>query len=101
MEGVGVEWVRTIKRTYYLKAMVTTLRKALTTPTQGPKVLIAQSECMLSLQQRQKKKVRNAVADGQRLVRERFNSIAVLHSAFATGEYKKAEAEFHRPHGAA
>lgn len=56
---------------------------------------------MLSLQQRQKKKVRNAVADGQRLVRERFNSIAVLHSAFATGEYKKAEAEFHRPHGAA
>lgn len=73
VEGVGVEWVRTIKRTYYLKAMVTTLRKALTTPTQGPRVLIAQSECMLSLQ----------------------------YTASETTEYKKAEAEFHRPHGAA
>ncbi|MBH3424914.1 MULTISPECIES: indolepyruvate ferredoxin oxidoreductase subunit alpha [Pseudomonas] len=72
VKGVGVEWVRTIKRTYDLKAMVSTLREALTTQEAGPKVLIAQSECMLNLQRREKKVVRKALADGQRVVRERF-----------------------------
>lgn len=31
VKGVGVEWVRTIKRTYDLKTMTATLREALTT----------------------------------------------------------------------
>lgn len=72
VKGVGVEWVRTIKRTYDLKAMVSTLREALTTKETGPKVLIAQSECMLNLQRREKKVVRKAISDGKRVVRERF-----------------------------
>ena len=72
VKGVGVDWVRTIKRTYDLKTMMATLREALTTREPGPKVLIAQSECMLNLQRREKKKVRKALADGQRVVRERF-----------------------------
>lgn len=72
VKGVGVEWVRTVKRTYDLKAMVSTLREALTTKETGPKVLIAQSECMLNLQRREKKVVRKALADGKRVVRERF-----------------------------
>ncbi|MCI3945937.1 indolepyruvate ferredoxin oxidoreductase [Pseudomonas syringae] len=72
VKGVGVEWVRTIKRTYDLKAMVSTLREALTTQETGPKVLIAQSECMLNLQRREKRVVRKAIADGKRVVRERF-----------------------------
>ncbi|WP_300719809.1 indolepyruvate ferredoxin oxidoreductase subunit alpha [Pseudomonas sp.] len=72
VKGVGVEWVRTIKRTYDLKAMVSTLREALTTQETGPKVLIAQSECMLNLQRREKKVVRKALSDGKRVVRERF-----------------------------
>lgn len=72
VRGVGVEWVRTVRRTYDLKAMVGALREALTTPTQGPKVLIAQSECMLNLQRREKPRVRQAIASGQRVVRERF-----------------------------
>lgn len=72
VKGVGVEWVRTIKRTYDLKAMVSTLREALTTQEAGPKVLIAQSECMLNLQRREKKVVRKAIVDGKRVVRERF-----------------------------
>ena len=49
-----------------------TLREALTTTAQGPKVLIAQSECMLNLQRREKPRVRQAIASGQRVVRERF-----------------------------
>ena len=72
VRGVGVEWVRTITRTYDLKAMIGALREALTTPTPGPKVLIAQSECMLNRQRREKKQVRRDLAEGKRVVRERF-----------------------------
>ncbi|MEO8060822.1 MAG: indolepyruvate ferredoxin oxidoreductase subunit alpha, partial [Burkholderiales bacterium] len=72
VRGVGVDWVRTIRRTYDLKAMTATLREALTTTVKGPKVLIAQSECMLNLQRREKPKVRKAIAAGKRVVRERF-----------------------------
>jgi len=72
VRGVGVKWVRTVKRTYDLKTMIATLREALTTQEKGPKVLIAQSECMLNLQRREKPKVRKAIAAGERVVRERF-----------------------------
>jgi indolepyruvate ferredoxin oxidoreductase alpha subunit len=72
VKGVGVKWVRTIKRTYDLKAMTATLREALTTNAKGPKVLIAQSECMLNKQRREKPKMRKAIAAGERVVRERF-----------------------------
>jgi len=72
VRGVGVNWVKTIKHTYDLKTMTATLRDALTTKEEGPKVLIAQSECMLNKQRREKKKVRKEVAEGKRVVRERF-----------------------------
>jgi indolepyruvate ferredoxin oxidoreductase alpha subunit len=72
VRGVGVRWVRTLRRTYDLKAMTATLREALTTKEKGPKVLIAQSECMLNLQRREKPKVRKALAAGERVVLERF-----------------------------
>ncbi|HBJ68474.1 MAG TPA: indolepyruvate ferredoxin oxidoreductase, partial [Alcaligenes faecalis] len=52
--GVGVEWLRMIRRTYDLKTMTATLREALTTKEKGPKVLVAQSECMLNRQRREK-----------------------------------------------
>jgi len=70
--GVGVKWLRTIRRTYDLKTMVATLREALTTKQPGPKVLVAQSECMLNRQRRERGLVNQAVAAGQRVVRERF-----------------------------
>jgi Indolepyruvate ferredoxin oxidoreductase, alpha and beta subunits len=72
VKGVGVKWVKTIRRTYDLKAMTATLREALTTETPGPKVLIAQSECMLNRQRREKQKVRKALENKERVVRERF-----------------------------
>jgi indolepyruvate ferredoxin oxidoreductase alpha subunit len=72
VRGVGVDWVRTVRRTYDLQAMVGMLREALTTTAKGPKVLIAQSECMLNLQRREKPRLRQAIASGQRVVRERF-----------------------------
>lgn len=72
VRGVGVKWVRKVDRTYDLKRMIGTLREALTTNERGPKVLVAQSECMLNKQRREKPKVRKAIAAGERVVRERF-----------------------------
>jgi indolepyruvate ferredoxin oxidoreductase alpha subunit len=72
VRGVGVKWVRTVTRTYDLKAMTAALREALTTKEQGPKVLVAQSECMLNRQRREKPLQRQRIADGERVVRERF-----------------------------
>ena len=66
-----------------LKAMKATLKEALTTGAKGPKVLIAQSECMLNKQRREKTKVRKAIADGQRVVRERFG----VDSDTCTGDH--------------
>lgn len=70
--GVGVGWARTLRNTYDLKTMIATLREALTTPVEGPKVIVAQSECMLNKQRREKPRVAKAIADGERTVRERF-----------------------------
>jgi indolepyruvate ferredoxin oxidoreductase alpha subunit len=72
VRGVGVKWVRTIRRTYDVAGMRDALREALTTKEKGPKVLIAQSECMLNKQRREKPLVRQAIASGQRVVREKF-----------------------------
>ena len=72
VRGVGVKWVRTVTRTYDLKAMTAALREALTTQEKGPKVLVAQSECMLNRQRREKPVQRQRIAAGERVVRERF-----------------------------
>jgi indolepyruvate ferredoxin oxidoreductase alpha subunit len=72
VRGVGVNWVRTMRRTYDVAGMRDALKEALTTREQGPKVLIAQSECMLNKQRREKPQQRQAVAAGKRVVRERF-----------------------------
>jgi indolepyruvate ferredoxin oxidoreductase alpha subunit len=72
VRGIGVSWVRSIDRTYDLKRMRDTLREALTTSAKGPKVIVAQSECMLNRQRREKPLVRQALKAGKRVVRERF-----------------------------
>jgi len=83
VRGVGVEQVKTITRTYDLKAMRDALREALTTKERGPKVLIAQSECMLNKQRREKPLQRKALAEGRRVVRERFG----IDSDTCTGDH--------------
>lgn len=71
VRGVGVKWLRRV-RTYDLKAMTATLKDALTTLEQGPKVILAESECMLNKQRRVKPMTARAIKDGQRVVKERF-----------------------------
>ncbi|MCA0424802.1 MAG: indolepyruvate ferredoxin oxidoreductase, partial [Proteobacteria bacterium] len=72
VRGIGAGWVRTVNRTYDLKRMMGTLREAMTSPEGGPKIVVAQSECMLNKQRREKPLVRKAMGEGQRVVRERF-----------------------------
>ena len=72
VRGVGVRWAKTLRNTYDLAAMRDTLREALLTPATGPKVIVAQSECMLNKQRRIKPLLAKAVRSGQRVVRERF-----------------------------
>jgi indolepyruvate ferredoxin oxidoreductase alpha subunit len=72
VRGVGVRWVRTLRRTYDVAGMRDTLKEALTTKEKGPKVLVAQSECQLNRQRRVKPEMKQAIAAGERVVRERF-----------------------------
>lgn len=72
VRGVGVEWVKTLTRTYDVAKMRDTLREALTTSFKGPKVIIAQSECMLNRQRRERPLMNAARKRGERVVRERF-----------------------------
>ncbi|MEJ1126599.1 indolepyruvate ferredoxin oxidoreductase subunit alpha [Variovorax sp. CCNWLW225] len=83
VRGVGVEWVKTMRRTYDVAGMRDALKDALTTTKKGPKVLIAQSECMLNKQRREKPLVRKAIADGKRMVREKFG----VDSDTCTGDH--------------
>ncbi|MEO8311512.1 MAG: indolepyruvate ferredoxin oxidoreductase subunit alpha [Caldimonas sp.] len=83
VRGVGVEWVKTVTHTFDVSAMRDALRDALTTKAAGPKVLVAQSECMLNRQRREKPLVKAAVARGERVVRERFG----VDSDTCTGDH--------------
>ncbi|MEX2321459.1 MAG: indolepyruvate ferredoxin oxidoreductase subunit alpha, partial [Saccharospirillum sp.] len=83
VRGVGVKWVRTVDRTYDLQRMKDALKEALTTKAGGPKVVIAQSECMLNRQRREKPIFRNAVKTGKRVVHERFG----IDSDTCTGDH--------------
>jgi len=80
VRGVGVQWVRTITRTYDVGAMQHALREALTTREPGPKVVIAQSECMLNRQRRERPATAAAVKAGRRVVKERFGVDAAVCS---------------------
>lgn len=71
VKGVGVKWARTV-RTYDLKETMAAMREALTSDEQGPKVIVAQSECMLNRQRREKPLIARQMADGKRVVKERF-----------------------------
>lgn len=72
VRGVGVEWLRVIDHTYDVNRARAILEEALTTDAVGPKVIIAQSECMLNKQRRVKPAFNKAVKEGKRVVKERF-----------------------------
>jgi len=83
VRGVGVNWVRAVDDTYDLTRMRDAIKEALTTKETGPKVVIAQSECMLNKQRRTRPLFAKAVKDGKRMVRERFG----VDASTCTGDH--------------
>ena len=69
--GVGVKWAKTVK-TYDIAEMRKALREAVSSKNTGPKVLVAQSECMLNRERREKPLFAQAVKKGERVTRDRF-----------------------------
>jgi len=72
VKGIGAKWVRQIDRTYDVGQMRETLREALTTKEEGPKIIVASSECMLNKQRRVRPEMDRDEREGRRLVRQRF-----------------------------
>ncbi|MFO1116078.1 MAG: indolepyruvate ferredoxin oxidoreductase subunit alpha [Beijerinckiaceae bacterium] len=72
VKGIGAKWVRQIDRTYDVTKMRDTLKEALTTKAEGPKIIVASSECMLNKQRRVRPLTAKAIAGGERMVKERF-----------------------------
>ncbi|MCA8888163.1 MAG: indolepyruvate ferredoxin oxidoreductase subunit alpha, partial [Parvularculaceae bacterium] len=71
VRGMGVTWLKEVN-TYDIAQMKRTLKEAMTTREKGPKVIVAQSECMLNRQRRETPIRAKAISDGKRVVRERF-----------------------------
>ena len=71
IRGMGANWVRTVS-SYDVKEMRKQLNEAMTTDFKGPKIIIAEGECMLTKQRRVKPLFRKAVAGGERVVKVRF-----------------------------
>jgi len=71
VRGMGVKWLKEVN-TYNIAEMKRTLKEAMTTRAKGPKVIIAQSECMLNRERREKPIRNKAIKDGRRVVRARF-----------------------------
>ena len=71
LRGVGVRWIRTVD-SYDIPRMLATLREALTTRARGLKVIIAQGECMLERQRRERPLARKRAAAGETVVQPKF-----------------------------
>ena len=72
VRGMGATWVHTLTNTYDISGVRDLLKEALTTKVKGPKIIVAQSECMLNKQRRIKPLMRKLVKEGKRVERERF-----------------------------
>jgi len=83
LRGVGVEWIRTIDRTYDVGKVRDTMREALTTDFKGPKVIVASSECMLNKQRREKPLRNRAIKERRRVDVPRFG----VDEAICTGDH--------------
>lgn len=83
VRGMGVKWVRQIDRTYDVTRMRDTLKDALQSDVEGPKVIIASSECMLNRQRREKPLRARQIREGERVVRPRFG----IDADICTGDH--------------
>ena len=71
VRGMGVNWLKEV-HTYNISEMKRVLKEAMTTREKGPKVIVAQGECMLNRQRREKPARNKAIANGERIIRMRY-----------------------------
>ena len=71
LKGIGVEWIRQVP-SYRVGHMVSALKDAVRAKGKGLRVIIADGECMLARQRREKPQTAQALAAGQRVVRTRY-----------------------------
>jgi indolepyruvate ferredoxin oxidoreductase alpha subunit len=83
LKGVGVKWIRQIDNTYDVGKVRDTVREALTTEYDGPKVIVMSSECMLNKQRREKPLRARAIKEGRRVDVPRFG----VDSDICTGDH--------------
>ena len=69
--GVGVKWIRKVG-SYKVEEMVSALDEAMSTSEGGLKVIIADGECQLERQRRDKPVIAEQLKRGERVVRTRF-----------------------------
>jgi len=71
LQGLGVGWMRTV-HTYHVSEMKRTLRSAMTTAYAGLKVIVADGECQLERQRRERPATARQLAAGGRVVRVKY-----------------------------
>ena len=71
LRGVGVKWIRK-QYTYHVGRMRNLIREALTSTDKGLKVIIAEAECQIAKQRREKPLITKALKAGNRVIRTRF-----------------------------
>lgn len=71
LRGVGVKWVKK-QYTYQVGNMRNLIKEALTSTDKGLKVIIAEAECQIAKQRREKPLISKALRSGKRVIRVRF-----------------------------
>lgn len=71
VKGIGVRWVKKTQ-TYDIKQSLKVLREAMTTDHVGPKVIVAEGECMLNKTRREKPLRVERIKQGKREVEQKF-----------------------------
>jgi indolepyruvate ferredoxin oxidoreductase alpha subunit len=71
LTGLGVKWLRTV-HTYRVSEVMKTVRAAVTSSFGGLKVIVAEGECQLERQRRNRPLIAKALQQGERVVRTRF-----------------------------
>jgi indolepyruvate ferredoxin oxidoreductase, alpha subunit len=71
LEGIGVEWVRTVDN-YRVGEVARTLKEAMTTEHKGLKVIVADGECQLERQRKLRPQVAEKLKKGERHVRVKY-----------------------------
>jgi len=82
LSALGVAWVKTV-RSYSVGTMLATLRRAMTSPEKGLKVVVAEGECQLARQRRFRPWFRKQLEAGKRTVRTRFG----VDESVCTGDH--------------